>query len=103
MTICSKNELQEYDHIKKSVYKKFKYTTNQDKISSFIISNKNSPTIMCCTYQSLETFINSIPPNTKIGFASFDEAHRCSSSKYKKLIFSANTFYNIGGFFLKKI
>ena len=93
MSICSRNEL---DNTPES--KDVRYTTNPQEISSFIIANKNSPTIICCTYQSLQTFVDSTPQDFEIGFVAFDEGHRSSSSKHRKLIFSNKPFYTVGLF-----
>jgi superfamily II DNA or RNA helicase len=73
-------------------------TTEPDKILQFI----NLPTkkIICVTYQSLETLLDNIG-DTKIGICQFDEAHRTTSSEYKKLIYDEpyKSIYNKQVFF----
>jgi len=73
-------------------------TTEPDKILQFI----NLPTkkIICVTYQSLETLLANIG-DTKIGICQFDEAHRTTSSEYKKLIYDEpyKSIYNKQVFF----
>jgi len=73
-------------------------TTEPNKILQFI----NLPTkkIICVTYQSLETLLANIG-DTKIGICQFDEAHRTTSSEYKKLIYDEpyKSIYNKQVFF----
>jgi len=77
ISICSKKEFEDTN---------INVTTEENKISGFIKSNKNF--LICCTYQSLETLIN-IAKKIKCRFnmVIFDEAHHIIGSKVQKLIF----------------
>jgi len=89
MSVCSKKELQE------SEYPEIKYTTNKADIKKFV--NTDLPKIICCTYQSLGTFVNSLG-ETKMDFAIFDEAHRTESDSNESLIHGDNPFFRVGLF-----
>ena len=97
LSICSKNELTSSDNTDKKNFKKLKYTTSEKDIIKFI--NKNTPKLICCTYQSLSTFITCcLDTNITVDFVCFDEAHRTESDTITEDIYSNNTFYNIGLF-----
>jgi superfamily II DNA or RNA helicase len=59
-------------------------TTEPTKILQFI--NSPDQKIICVTYQSLDTLLDNMG-DTKIDICIFDEAHRTTSSEYKKLIY----------------
>jgi ribosomal RNA-processing protein 8 len=59
-------------------------TTEPDKILQFF--GTLAPKIICVTYQSLNTLLDNTG-DTVIDICLFDEAHRSTSSEYKKLIY----------------
>ena len=97
LSICSKNELKNEleNKLEKSVYKEFSYTTTKCKIQSFI--NKIYNKIICCTYQSLDTLVDSLG-DTKINFTIFDEAHHSEAPNINHLIYNENPFFQLGLF-----
>jgi superfamily II DNA or RNA helicase len=62
-------------------------TTNPIKIQAFL--SKNTPKIICITYQSFNTLIDNLG-EIKINVSVFDEAHHAVGEVYQKLIFENN-------------
>ena len=85
MSICSVNEAK---------CTSFKYSTDSDEIRAFLESGRSK--IICCTYQSIETFYNCLN-GKKVDLALFDEAHHTDT---KDLVHSAEDdyFYKTGVF-----
>jgi len=72
------------------------YTTDPDEIKKFI--QKNGSKIICCTYQSLDMFIECLE-DKKVDLVCFDEAHRTEGDQLKNIIYNENPFYKLGVFF----
>jgi superfamily II DNA or RNA helicase len=102
MSVCSRNELNKIQDCNgktvtdKNKYKNISFTTETDKISSFV--NKRGYNFVCCTYQSLKTLVSALGDN-KVDVCLFDEAHRSESLKNKEIIYDTPCFYSLGLFF----
>ena len=66
LSVCSRNELD------KTKCKEVSFTTDPEEIYSFV--NTKGQKLVCCTYQSLTNFANSLR-ETKVDYCLFDEAH----------------------------
>jgi superfamily II DNA or RNA helicase len=68
----------------------FQSTTEPADIRKFTVARKSAATkmkIVCVTYQSLQVLLDNLG-DAKVGLACFDEAHRTTSPKYSKLVYS---------------
>ena len=85
LSVCSRNELDQ------TKCKEVTFTTDSDEISSFV--NTEGQKLVCCTYQSLQNFADSLGERERVDFCLFDEAHHTESPSIEKLINSDNRFY----------
>jgi superfamily II DNA or RNA helicase len=84
LSVCSRNELD------KTKCKEVSFTTDPKEIYSFV--NTKGQKLVCCTYQSLTNFADSLG-ETKVDYCFFDEAHHTDSPITSKLINDDNCFY----------
>ena len=85
ISVCSKEEKIENN---KNNATKYDFTTNDKKITKFIDSNVNGKKIIICTYQSLNTLIESVNNSkSSIDLIIYDEAHHIVGSTIQQLVF----------------
>jgi len=90
MNVCSKDELDNEDE-------DIEFTTESHMITSFLY-NMTGSNIICCTYKSLDSVVDSMPSGLKVDVLQFNGLPPISSPLQAEHIYG-KTFYNLGLFY----